>query len=60
MKPHEINELKITNVTYVHEPDAMQRWLDLYVNLLKDALQAEMENFEEVKHNINEKEVKEL
>lgn len=27
----EVKRLKITDITYVHDAEAMQRWLDLYV-----------------------------
>lgn len=60
MRESDVNEIKITNITYVHDPEAMQKWLDLYVNLFKEALNSEIANLGEDEHTLLEKELREL
>lgn len=37
-----VEELEIKSISYVHDPDAMKRWMDLYVDLLKEELENEL------------------
>ncbi|WP_187355339.1 hypothetical protein ['Paenibacillus yunnanensis' Narsing Rao et al. 2020] len=46
----EVKGLKITDITYVHDAEAMQRWLDLYVLLFKESLFNDVENLEQSNH----------
>lgn len=45
-------DLKITNITYVHDPYAMKRWIDLYVEIFKDVLLKEFENTNSDEQNL--------
>lgn len=42
MRKNQIKDLKITKVTYNYDPHAMQRWIDLYVKLVREALDEEV------------------
>ncbi|OZQ62776.1 hypothetical protein CA600_21165 [Paenibacillus sp. VTT E-133280] len=57
IRPSDVTKIKITNITYVHDPEAMQKWLALYVDLFKEALNSELANLSEDEHTFLEREV---
>lgn len=47
-----VEQLKIKSISYVHDPDAMKRWMDLYVELLKEEFENELAIHSSSSHNI--------
>jgi hypothetical protein len=35
-------EVKIKSVSYVHDPNATQKWMDIYMDIMMDAKRREM------------------